>query len=302
MAVKWLLRPAMGSEPRVYPCAGPGMLVAVERLFLAPALRRAGTPRDAAILLVAGDMPEAAREGVSRLHDQLPHPRATFCWNGHGNPVPGLVDLWRALMAGHESEPDDLADEPPNPWRGKGDHGQGGKGMMGGTPYGRPMAMTGEDVRDGLMLDAYTARVGPFAPMLPPGLVLKITLQGDVIVAAEVVEPPFEQPPAASAPAACAARLLRLLGLQHDAAHVLRGRSPTGSGVLWAVPAGLGATETGDDVRTRLRAWLAGRDDTARAPAPGDALVGLEWHEAMLVLNSFSPATLRRTCLAGKVA
>ena len=302
MAVRWLARLAMGSTPRIYPCAGPGMLVAVERLFLAPALRRAETPRDAAILLIAGEMPEAAWEGVSRLHAQVPHPRATFRWDGHGDPVPSLVDLWRALMAGRESEPDNLADEPPNPWRGKGDHGQGGEGMMGGTPYGRPMAMTGEDVRDGLMLDAYTARIGPFAPMLPPGLVLEMTLQGDVIVATEVVEPPFEQPPEASAPAVCAARLLRLLGLEHDGARALRGRSPPGPGRLWAVPAGLGATHTGDDVRARLRAWLAGRDDAARAPAPGDALVGLEWHEAMLMLNSFSPDKLRRTCLAEEVA
>src|SRR3546814_20246746 len=79
------------------------------------------------------------------------------------------------------SEDDRLPDEPQVAWRGKGDHGQGGEGMMGGKPYGRPMAMTDEDLRDGLALDAYTACFGPFLSVLPPGLMLELTLLGDVI-------------------------------------------------------------------------------------------------------------------------
>src|SRR3546814_16968041 len=91
------------------------------------------------------------------------------------------------------SEDDLLPDEPPVAWRGKGDHGQGGEGMMGGKPYGRPMAMTAEDLRDGLALDAYTACFGPFLPMLPPGLQLELTLQGDVVQSARVRRPPAAQ-------------------------------------------------------------------------------------------------------------
>lgn len=52
--------------------------------------------------------------------------------------------------------------------------------MMGGTPYGRPMAMTGGD-RDGLALDQLRLRLGPFLDALPAGLVLDVTLQGDVL-------------------------------------------------------------------------------------------------------------------------
>lgn len=302
MAVGLLSRLAARAEAPVYPAIGPGMLPAVERLFLGAGLRRAATPRDAAILLVAGEVPERALEAVARLHDQIPPPRATYDWDGRGDPAPALTELWRALVAGREGEADHLPDEPPEEWRGVGPHGQGGKGMMGGVPYGRPMAMTGEDVRDGLQLDRYTARIGPFAPMLPPGLVLEVTLQGDVIVAADIAAPPFEQPPQASRPAACAARLLRLLGLEHDADRVLRGCRPLGLGRLRAILAGLGEAMAGDDIRGRLRIWLDGRPGPSAAPDLRKLLIGLEWHEATLLLASFAPDALRRTCLLGAEA
>ncbi len=297
MAIAWLRRLAAEAAPSIYPCIGPNMQPAVERLFLSRGMRRAASPRHAAILLVAGNMPERAREAVDRLHDQLPHPRTTLHWDGTDDPTDALAERWRALLAG-EDESDRLPDEPPNLWRGKGDHGQGGKGMMGGTPYGRPMAMTGEDVRDGLMLDRYTARFGPFAPMLPPGLVLEVTLQGDVIVAAEARAAPFEQPAEAAEPHFCAARLLRLLGLDGDADRVLRGERARGLFRGGAVPRGLGEVTEGNDVRTRLREWLAGRPGTYQAPSLPSLIVGAEWHEAMLVLASFAPDALRRACIA----
>ena len=63
---------------------------------------------------------------------------------------------------------------------------------MGGTPYGRPMPMPPQpDIRDGLNLDPYTARFGPYLPLLPPGLVLELTLQGDVVQSATVIRPPY---------------------------------------------------------------------------------------------------------------
>src|SRR3546814_19371411 len=84
------------------------------------------------------------------------------------------------------SEDDLLPDEPPVAWRGKGDHGQGGEGMMGGKPYGRPMAMTAEDLRDGLALAAYPACFGPFLSVLTPGFLLDLPLQSVVIQSATV--------------------------------------------------------------------------------------------------------------------
>jgi hypothetical protein len=79
-----------------------------------------------------------------------------------------------------------LPDEPPSPWRGQGDQGQGGEGMMGGKPYGRPLAMTGPDP-DGLMLGAVPTSLGPFFPGLPSGLQLEVTMQGDRIRSLDAV-------------------------------------------------------------------------------------------------------------------
>jgi hypothetical protein len=126
---------------------------------------------------------------------------AAMALSATADPRPALRDLYRQLLSGaYASERHLLPDEPPAPWRGRGEHGQGGKGMMGGKPYGRPMAMPDEDLRDGLALDAYTAQIGPFLPQLPPGLVLEVKLQGDVIQNAKVIRPPLPPSPSIAAP------------------------------------------------------------------------------------------------------
>ncbi len=197
---------APGAVP-IFAAVGRDARERVEDLSLAAGVEFVASPRHASVLLVAGESRASDGEMLQRLHDQLPHPRATLWWGaeapaGVGSPVmvasaedplPTLDDLYRRLLSGeYPSERDLLPDEPPAPWRGRGDHGQGGEGMRGGTPYGRPMPMPPqEDLRDGLALDAYTVHVGPFLPQLPPGLVLELTLQGDVFQSASVVRAPL---------------------------------------------------------------------------------------------------------------
>jgi hypothetical protein len=179
--------------------------------------------------------------------------------------------------------------------------------MMGGTPYGRPMAMTDEDGRDGLALDAHTLRVGPFAQMLPPGLRLEATLQGDVVQAVAVVDPPLPQSGLDGAPLVLAARMLRLLGLDASAercvrAHFAGRRGPRQlarlGGALRAVPPGLAPLADGTDARERLSDWLDGELvlDPGGETTLGDLLAGQEWHAAALALASLPPATLERLC------
>ena len=157
---------AAGAPAAIYPVIGPGRLSEAELLMQDPRLRRATTPRDAALLLICGPLPDSATEAVQRLHDQLPRPRRSVNFDGPLPDPAALCALWRALATGGGSETDILPDEPPNPWEGIGPHGQGGKGMMGGVPYGRPMPMTEDDLRDGLTLDIYRCRIGPFAPKI----------------------------------------------------------------------------------------------------------------------------------------
>jgi hypothetical protein len=290
----WLNRLAAKAPVPVYPAIGPDCLPAVEALLRRPGLLRVDTPRHAGVLLVAGDIPEAARAGLDRVHDQVPQPRASFVWDGTGDPLPRLREVWQSLWADEVAgAPDRLPDQPPNEWKGKGDRGTGGKGMMGGVPYGRPMAMPDDDIRDGLQLDAYTARVGPFASMWPPGFKAEITLQGDVIVDFAPKAAPFAQPDTADAPGLRAARMLRLLGLPLQADRAAEGKALRALWAVGAVPKGLGALDGAGDARTRLRAALAGESGPDAAPGLRESLLGLEWSEAALVLASLPLAVLR---------
>lgn len=190
---------------RFFAAIGEDSLERVERLSLQSGLQRVKTPRAANLLLIAGRVPEMSWPALRRLHDQMPHPRATVYWGARPHPLPDAIevepsdtpaDALRRLQGeldqgSRSSSPDLLPNEPPTPWRGKGPHGQGGEGMMGGTPYGRPMTMRGDELRDGLRLDAHAVRLGPFAPMLPPGLELELRLQGDVIQEVEMVQLPY---------------------------------------------------------------------------------------------------------------
>jgi len=332
MAVAALRRFALRGPVPVHAVVGRNASAAVDDLSLDPRISVQQSPRHAAILLVAGPLRGEDRSDLCRLHDQLPHPRATVFWRT--DPEIAIADptvvsaddgaaetisgVYRSLLEEERrSEPDLQPDVPPNPWRGKGDHGQGGEGMMGGTPYGRPMAMTDDDLRDGLQLDPYTAEFGPFLAVFPPGLKLRITLQGDVVQSAEVLRPPLpqEEQPGASAALRLIARQLRLLGLPDHAARALRlasagegepadvrrlRRLVKWSGANQAIPPGLGLVgET--DVRDRLSAWwemASGRPADPQSPDGKlvDLLPGLEWNEAMLVLNSFDGAMLAEMC------
>ncbi len=155
-------------------------------------VRLVATPRHATVLLVAGTIPEPTREAFDRVHDQLPHPREVVTWDEIAarddvgdDVVDAVVDeiverADRVMADPSTSSPARLPDVEPNEWRGVGPFGQGGEGMMGGTPYGRAMAMTADD-RDGLSLDLLELRLGPYLGQLPGGLVADVALQGEVI-------------------------------------------------------------------------------------------------------------------------
>lgn len=207
MAVTILGRLAARAPIPIFVAMGRDGAPAIEHLLKSGDIDFTATPRHANILLVAGRTRESDQPYLDRLHDQMPHPRATFWWgDAHSDdidearrsasaddPVAPLRALYRKLIGGsYASETHRLSDEPPTPWRGRGDHGQGGEGMMGGVPYGRMMPMPPTpDIRDGLALDVYRTQVGPFMPYWPAGLILEVTFQGDVIQSAEVVQPPY---------------------------------------------------------------------------------------------------------------
>lgn len=228
---------------------GAGAWGPVQELRACDELRLVTTPRHATVLLVAGDVPAEHRQALDRVHDQLPHPRAVVSWTAGqdsssvlGAAVTGDADaVVAAVVEAHHrvttdpssSVPDRRPDVEPNEWRGIGPFGQGGEGMMGGTPYGRAMAMTGDD-RDGLALDQLHLTLGPFLDPLPPGMIMAVTLQGEVLQEVELRPPPVDGAPfrddlGADDTSAPARRGLRWLahalhvhGLDADAARAAR--------------------------------------------------------------------------------
>ena len=336
MAIGWLDRLAAGAPVAVFAAVGRDAIERVEDLSLDSRIVWVASPRQADVLLVAGKVRKQDGQALRAVHDQIPAARKTLWWGSE--PFEELVEPTvlpladdasphvLKLRASHaKSEPDLLPDAPPNPWRGVGPNGQGGKGMMGGVPYGRPMAMTDEDGRDGLQLDQTTVQIGPYLQTWPCGLVLELVLQGDVVQRARVVRTPYGPTEGivedVSSRLRSAARLLVLLQLDGLAERCLRAAAAHGrdqtvdmaalqvavrrSGAFAAMAVGLGAcrlesAET--DLRSRLQALLGDDAEQPRGattvpkpkpkPRLSGLLMGLEWNEAMLVVNSFTPHQL----------
>ncbi len=323
---------AVRAPAPVFAAVGVGAWGPVQELRAHPELRLVASPRQAALLLVAGAVSGEHQAALAQVHDQIPHPRRTVGWNtdlqalglpdavvtrgGRAQVAAAVTDAWRRCRAEPGlSEGDLLPDVEPNPWRGVGPYGQGGEGMMGGVPYGRPMAMTGAD-RDGVSLDRLEVTIGPFLPMLPSGVTLDLVLQGDVIQSA--VAYPAPAPPSLLEPAEPVSRhrshlrwlahALHVHGLDGLAARaaalapidvgtpgvadgVVRLRNQVRrSGLLWSLR-GQGPLDGRGDCRRRWMDRLDQLVDGSPAePAPGDEVVGLlcgfTWHEAVATLVS----------------
>ena len=201
-----LRRVALRAPARVFVVEGQDAPLALRYLALCEDVELVATPRSATILLVAGTIPHVLEEPTARVHDGMPHPRATVRWP-HGAEDVSVESMARALSrvqtelvsGARPTEPDQLPNKDPAPWRGVGPFGQGGAGMTGGVPYGRPMTGRAPD-RDGLELDQLPVRVGPWFTPLPAGLVVDVRLQGDVVQELTVPGNAFAKPAPAPAP------------------------------------------------------------------------------------------------------
>lgn len=173
-------------------------------LRLTEGIHLTNTPRAANVLLIVGELDAGLIAPALVAHDALAPPRATVFWKLDGgvelvrsnfpdacvvddrDPAPALRRIHGELLTGaRKGEAPLLSDVEPAPWRGVGPYGQGGKGMTGGAPYGRPLPERADD-RDGLKLDHLPVRVGPLFAPFPVGFALDVKLHGDVIQAANV--------------------------------------------------------------------------------------------------------------------
>ena len=207
--LEWL---ALRAPVPVFPLVGPGAREAVQELRLDGRIELVASPRQANVLLLAGAFGGHLLWPALRVHDELSYPRCTAWWRlgapagrlptacpnlsvvegGREDLVAALIRCHRELLLSQRvSDPPIQPDVPPARWRGVGPYGQGGKGMTGGTPYGRPLTGTAAD-RDGLQLDQLRLPLGPFFSPFPPGLVLELKMQGDVVQEAAVNSSMFD--------------------------------------------------------------------------------------------------------------
>lgn len=300
------------------------------------------SPRQATVMVVAGHVPVAMTAALGRVHDQVQAPRGTVVvgddparldlpWatrSSRRDLVEDLVAVHRAVVDGERSDP--IVGLPENlvEWKGVGPHGQGGEGMMGGVPWGRPMAMPPTMGRDGLALDRLSLELGPFLAGLPPMVELEVGLQGDVLeaVTLRVIPPEPDAPgmhstadPADVDPdlvalgellamaglgamATACARLARRSDRRVEDIAALRRRLDRSWGLRVATdgigPIDLPAVDR--EATDRWRAWLSSASiavtgDPRRVVQPlvladvAEQMVGMEVGQAMLTLATLRP-------------
>ncbi|MEX2658277.1 MAG: hypothetical protein WD232_01170 [Acidimicrobiales bacterium] len=206
-------RLAASADVPVFPVVGIGGRTAARSLATLGGIRVVDHPRAAVLMLLVGRPTRSLLRPLLAVHDQLSGPRCTVWWRtgrDGGDELVAALPAVEVLPVGdasalrrvftelvngaRASDPPALDDIETTPWRGVGPYGQGGSGMTGGTPYGRPLVGRAPDP-DGLQLDQLPLQVGPFFGPFPPGLVLHLEVQGDVVRHASLGENPFTRWP-----------------------------------------------------------------------------------------------------------
>ncbi len=208
MAVSWLARLAAQAPVGVFAVTGAGARRSVQRLRADERIELVASPRHATVLLVAGALPQDLLGRRCRCTTSSPSrgrscagptmragPASTSTSAAPATSLaPSARSTRRCSVATSPAPRRSCPAEHPVPWQGVGPHGHGGEGMMGGTPYGRPLPMPPQEGRDGLALDRLPLTLGPHLAGFPPGLRLRVGLQGDVLEEVSVGDNPFETP------------------------------------------------------------------------------------------------------------
>lgn len=216
-----------------------------------------------------------------------------------------------AVSAGQQSESGANDTGPGHDNAGHEDAGQGSAmhGMDHGDmdmpmPGGIPLAEGGED-RDGLNLDVLHVPLGPVLPGWPAGLVLRCSLQGDVVTDAQVdVLGPAEPAPVGEAlihgsPADLldrAATLLTIAGWQDAATSAARLcdellGTDTPESCVPALDRLIGRIRRSRLLRWSLRSRAGTAGDPAAEPEPG-AVLGADPYDRLLGLLGDARAAL----------
>lgn len=140
-------------------------------------LRPVEAPERARQLLVPDPVPEALAEAVRDAWSRIPPPRSYVAWARGDAGVPA-ADLLEAKVAGEPEHGGQAHGDGDHSYHGRGSDEQGA--AHGGHDHDM-MAIVGEPSADGLVMESIDFQLGPLAPGLPGGLVLELSLDGDVV-------------------------------------------------------------------------------------------------------------------------
>lgn len=205
MGVKSALARLAARSVHILVVEAPGgwrIRAAVERAALERGWSLALSPGEADVLAVCGALGPDLGNAVAEVWEQLPGPRVRIQLHDVadvssllGEARDQLLDTARHLRDARERP---ILLDRLDEGGGDMDMGDGNDMDMGGddamdmdmdmAPSGIPLAEGAQD-RDGLEMDVLHVRLGVALPYWPAGLVLRCTLQGDVIVAASAEAP-----------------------------------------------------------------------------------------------------------------
>ncbi|EID56501.1 hypothetical protein [Saccharomonospora xinjiangensis] len=329
----WLLQ---RTPPRALIVATPGgtqTRITVERLVRERGWQHATSPADANLLLVTGPVTDPLRHYLDQVHTLIPAPCARADIEQEATSEAQLNTAVAALrdpgrqraLATHRAprhhEPSERGHDAPDP-----------DSMR--MPGDVPMADRADD-RDGLTLDQLHLPLGPALPDWPAGLVVRTTLQGDIIQHATVdtvglrdshPTPGRNTPPPTARSLDSCARLLSVAGwpdaattarrLRDDILRGTRSAETARSLTRWSrqvrrsrtlrwLLTGIGTTphepttppELHGDAITRLHHWIDTAEQTFHRPTPTTPDPG-RTERTQWTLNTL-PALLEGTELAG---
>jgi len=166
--------------------------IAAERAIAERGWRVARSAADADALLCCGEPGPQLDPLVDRLFAQLPRPRTRERADAPGEVCAALDRILVALRSEDAASPitegsparaDDAEQTADSADMDHGDMGHGDMDMSG--PGGIELA-GGDTDRDGLEMDVLSVRLGPALPAWPAGLVMSVTLAGDLVTSADV--------------------------------------------------------------------------------------------------------------------
>ncbi len=284
---------AGGARAHVLVAEAPGGFRA--RVALERDLARRGWPlaesvADADVLAVVGEPGEDLAAVLDHVWEQMSEPRVRVHARGEAEAGAVLREAHDRLVGGASAPAQAHRSGFTPSAQAMADEHEGGEGNDGGhdhsamMPDGIALAEGAED-RDGLEMDELHLPLGPVLAHWPAGVVLRVTVHGDVVTDA-VVERLGAGPGAQVGPDDSVERAARLLdaagsvlalaGLPRESARARRLRDRC----LDGEPVGPEVTSLGERVRRRavLRWVLAGlavRGSRGAAEELGDRLTGL---------------------------